>query len=173
MNGYKGMLRDRMPLMIDLALKYCKCKDEWINHCYNNFIRVVPQEDRSRTVKEMLGICKRPGCKRLLTQDDYIMLALYGYRRKDLPSIETDKLYYSFSETINWKELDEAGKTFWNSVCGIVNWFKTTYVYVENDYRISVIIGKSEESIKSEIKLRYKLSDNLLDYLLKCFKQYE
>ena len=81
-----------MPLMMDLALRYCKAKEEWINHCYNNFIRVVPQSERSVTVKEMLGIVKRPGCKKLLTKDDYIMLALYGLKRKEIPTQEYSQL---------------------------------------------------------------------------------
>lgn len=170
MSGYKSMLRDRMPRMMSLALKYCKAKEDWIEHCYNNFIRVVPQSERSVTVKEMLGICKKPGCKKLLTQDDYIMMALYGYKRKDIPTQDLSQLYYTFKETIDWEGLDDSEVNFWTGVCNAVNWFSKTYAYIENDYRISVSIGKSEEFIKDELKSRYKLDDNLLRYLINSFK---
>lgn len=154
---------------MDLALKYCKAKEEWINHCYNNFIRVVPQSERSVTVKEMLGISKKPGCKKLLTQDDYIMMALYGYKRKEIPTQEHSTLYYTFKETIDWEELDPSEVDFWNGVCNVVNWFSKMYTYIESDYRISVNIGKSKDDIRKELKTRYKLDDNLTTYLIKSF----
>ena len=170
MTGYKAMLRDRMPEMMSLALLYCRAKEDWINHCYNNFIRVVPQCDRSRTVKEMLGLVKRPGCKKMLTQDDYIMLALYGYKKKEIEEPDKSKLYYTFRETIDWDGLSANEIDFWEGVCNIVNWFSNTYTYIENDYRISTTIGKNEQQIKQEIISRYRLDERLANYLIKCFK---
>jgi len=171
--GYRAMLRDRMPLMMNLALLYCKAKEDWIEHCYNNFIRVVPQSERSATVKEMLGLIKKPGCKKMFTQDDYIMLAMYGYKRKEIQSPDKSKLYYTFKETIYWDELSDDDKEFWEGVCSIVNWFSNTYTYIENDYRISRSVGKNEQQIKEEIISRYKLDTNLANYLIKCFKKYD
>lgn len=171
--GYRAMLRDRMPLMMNLALLYCKAKEDWIEHCYNNFIRVVPQSERSATVKEMLGLIKKPGCKKMFTQDDYIMLAMYGYKKKEIKSPDKSKLYYTFKETIYWDELSDDDKEFWEGVCSIVNWFSNTYTYIENDYRISRSVGKNEQQIKEEIISRYKLDSNLANYLIKCFKKYD
>lgn len=157
---------------MSLALKYCKAKEDWINHCYNNFIRTVPQSERSVTVKEMLGIVKRPGCKKLLTQDDYIMLALYGYKRKEVPTQEHSQLYHTFRETIDWDSLNSSDGEFWKGVCNVVDWFSRSYAYIENDYRISISIGKNADVIRNELKSRYKLNDNLTTYLIKCFKEY-
>lgn len=170
MTGYRAMLKARMPKIMSFALIYCKAKESWVEHCYNNFIRVVPQKDRSRTVKEMLGLSKRPGCKKYFTQDDYLLLALYGYKYKPMSTPEKSKLYYTFRETINWDELDSDDTDFWEGVCNMVNWFSDTYAYIENDYRISVSIGKTEQIIKEDLKSRYKLDDQLTKYLIKCFK---
>ena len=44
--SYKEMLRDRVPLFVDLALKWCKAKEIWINHVYNNFINIYVDKDQ-------------------------------------------------------------------------------------------------------------------------------
>lgn len=173
MTGYRAMLRDRMPLIMNLALLYCKAKEDWIEHCYNNFIRVVPQSERSTTVKEMLGLAKRPGCKKIFTQDDYLMFAMYGYKKKEIEEPDKTKLYYTFKETIDWDELSADEIEFWEGVNDIVNWFSNTYTYIENDYRISIATGKNEQQIKEEIISRYKLDVGLANYLIKCFKKYD
>lgn len=170
MKGYRQMLRDKMPSMMDLALRYCKAKADWIEHCYNNFIRVVPQEERSTVVKEMLGIAKKPGCKKVLTQDDYIMLALYGYKRKQIATPDKSKLYYTFKETINWDKLEPSEVEFWEGVCKIVDWFSKTYAYIENDYRISKSIGRSSSEIEQELQDKYKLNDQLLNFIIENLK---
>ena len=37
--GYKGMLRDRCPQVVNYALKWQKAKERWINHTYDKFIK--------------------------------------------------------------------------------------------------------------------------------------
>ena len=38
--GYKEMLRDRCPKMVNYALKWRKAKEKWIDHVYSNFIGI-------------------------------------------------------------------------------------------------------------------------------------
>ena len=54
--GYKAMLRDRMLLTTNLALKRCGCKNAYINYVYDRFVRCVPVELRKNAVKEVLGL---------------------------------------------------------------------------------------------------------------------
>ena len=42
--GYKEMLRDRCPEVVNFALKWCKAKERWINHVYDCFVRIVGDE---------------------------------------------------------------------------------------------------------------------------------
>lgn len=52
MVGYKTMLRNNIPKTLNLALLWCKSKEKWINHVYDNFIKIyINKEDRKRTTQ--------------------------------------------------------------------------------------------------------------------------
>ena len=38
--GYKAMLRDRIPLVANLALLWTNSKTAWVNHVYKHFISI-------------------------------------------------------------------------------------------------------------------------------------
>ena len=58
--GYKGMLRDRCPKVVDYALKWCKAKERWIEHTYNRFIKIYANKDnRNNATRIVLGIGKK------------------------------------------------------------------------------------------------------------------
>lgn len=87
------MLRDRVPLFVDLALKWCKAKEIWINHVYNNFINIYVEKDqRYHATRIVLGISSK-------------------YRNFD------------FNKTIAWDNLTNEEKESWESVETWVNWF--------------------------------------------------
>jgi len=158
--GYKGMLRDRCPTVVDYALKWQKAKEKWINHAYTNFIKFyVDSKERYHTTRIVLGIAKY-------------------YRNFD------------FDKSIDWDNLTNEEKLYWKRVSSWVRWFRKNYAYIENLYSISEKVGKNEMSIKveiinkflsdllpddnepEEIKLaKYEYVDKLVDFLINCFKR--
>lgn len=56
MIGYKAKLRDNIPHTLNLALLWCKTKERWINHVYDNFIKIyVLKEDRKRSTAYLIN----------------------------------------------------------------------------------------------------------------------
>ena len=56
MKGFKGMLSDRLPFVVEVALKMCGAKGRWIDHTYKHFIGIyVREEDRRQAVFKILG----------------------------------------------------------------------------------------------------------------------
>lgn len=157
--GYKGMLRDRCPKVVNYALKWQKAKERWIEHAYVNFIKLyVDNKERNHATRIVLGIAK-------------------FYRNFD------------FHKSIEWDNLLPEDKLYWERVEGWVNWFMKNYAYIENMYEISRKAGKSEFDIKVEIinsylktllpspdmkeeekQAKYAYVDSLVDFLIKCFE---
>lgn len=152
------MLRDRCPETVNYALKWQKAKERWIDHAYNNFIKIyVDSNERKHTTRIILGIAK-------------------FYRE------------FEFDKSIDWDNITKEEQEYWTRVSSWVNWFRTNYAYIKNAYVISRESGKSEfdtkiniinrylrtllpedsdeEDIKQE---KYKYVDNLVDFLVKCF----
>ena len=158
-NGYRGMLRDRCPTVVDYALKWQKAKERWVDHAYVNFIKFyVENKERNHATRIVLGIAKY-------------------YRNFD------------FHKSIDWDNLSDEDTEYWKRVESWVSWFTKRYAYMENAYRNSKNSGKDEMSIKIELingylsallpdkneteeskQAKYKYVDNLVDYLIKCFE---
>lgn len=102
--SYKAMLRNRTPLLVDAALKYCKAKECWINHVYDNFINVyTDKEQRYEATRIALGISGK-------------------YRNFD------------FHKTIAWDNLDKEETENWESVEEWVIWFQEHAMDIKNEY---------------------------------------
>ena len=149
--GYKEMLRNRVPLVVDIALKYCKAKDRWINHVYDNYIKMfVEKNDRKHVTRILLGIQK-------------------GKSKN-----------FNFHNTIFWDQfgLSNDEIKYWNWVESWVNWFEKTYLYIENAYNIDHISGKyNKSSFKTYINEKYLSSMNesdknkLSDYIIRMLEE--
>lgn len=157
-SGYKGMLRDRCPAIVNYALKWQKAKERWVDHAYNNFIKFyVNNNDKNHAARITLGIAK--------------------YYRN-----------FEFEKSIEWQNLSREETVYWKRVASWVRWFMKTYGYMENLYEISLKAGKSEFDIKVELvngylsdllptkedneeekAAKYQYVDNLVDFLIKCF----
>lgn len=157
--GYKGMLRDRCPLVVNYALKWQKAKERWINHTYDKFIKIwTKKDDRNRTTRIILGISK-------------------FYRNFD------------FHKSIDWENLTQEDKAYWERVESWVQWFSKNYMYIENTYKNSRENGKNdfdtkvdiinrhltaffptEDATIEEAEAQYEYIDNLTDFLFKCFQ---
>lgn len=157
--GYKAMLRDRCPTVVNYALKWQKAKERWVDHAYKNFIRIyVKKEERYNATRITLGIAK--------------------YFRN-----------FEFDKSIDWENLTKEEKEYWSRVSSWVGWFVKKYAYIENAYEISKKTGKSDIEIKIDIigqylsallpseheteemkQAKFKYVDNLVDFLIKCFE---
>lgn len=157
--GYKEMLRDRCPKVVDFALKWCQAKERWIDHAYDNFIKIyVNNNERKHAARITLGIAK--------------------YYRD-----------FIFDKSINWEDLTHEEEDYWKIVSGWVRWFTKNYAYIENTYNISRSIGKSEFDCKVEIiqkflsselpsetddeetkEKKYAHVNKLTDYLVRCIE---
>lgn len=158
-SGYKGMLRDRCPKVVNYALKWLKVKERWIDHAYTNFIKIyVDNKERNHATRITLGIAK--------------------YYRN-----------FIFRKSIDWENLSPEETAYWERIAGWVEWFCARYAFIENAYEISSKSGKDIFDIKIEIingylssllpkqddseelkQAKYKFVDNLVDYLINCFE---
>ena len=159
-NGCKGMLRDRLPQVVDYALKWQKAKERWIDHAYDKFIKIyIDNEERKHTTRIILGIAK-------------------FYRN------------FEFDKSIDWDNLTKEETAYWQRISSWVSWFMKQYAYMENAYQISRENGKDEFTIKVELinsylssllpsqdedeeikQAKYDYVDRLVDFLIKCFEK--
>lgn len=143
--GYKEMLRDRMPYVVNLALKYCKSKERWINHVYNTQIGIYTNKsDRDYATRCVLGIAKRH------------------------PS-------FDFDDTIDWNDLSEEDTKMWKIVSSWVKWFQSKHAVIENLYNTHKIVEDDETIRKIIKRcylntLTEKTQEELSIFLMKSFQ---
>lgn len=109
------MLRDRVPLLVNLALKWCKAKECWINHVYDNFVNIyVDKEQRYEATRIVLGISGK-------------------YRN------------FEFNKTIAWDNLTDEETKSWKTVEDWVNWFQNYAMSIKEEYEQYKYIYDSTE----------------------------
>lgn len=170
--GYKGMLRDRVPKVVNYALKWQKAKERWINHTYSNFINVyVDKEERKKATR--LVLCLK-----------------YTHVKQGKRKYIKEEQNFDFDKSIDWDNLTPEEEVYWKRISSWVRWFRKKYAYIENTYQISRDSNKDEMSIKIDIingyltallpsqdmdeetkQAKYKYVDNLVDFLIKCFEE--
>lgn len=143
MVGFKGMLRDQMPLMVNLALKRCKAKEKWINHTYNNFIKIFVDLDLRREAT----------------------LIVLGKKKKTVFNFDKTIMWENLSEEDNyyWSCISDWVKWFMKYYAYINNDYDI--------YASKGIL--SEIEIKNQLMKSYSLDCETADYLIKCFKTYK
>ena len=159
--GYREMLRDRLPKLVSYALKYCKCKERWLNHVYSNWIWIhSKKEERDIATRKILGLDKK------------------GKPTK-----------FKFEDTIMWESLDAQECALWKFVSKVVSWFCNYYAYANNEYDVMVSSGKDITTIKSNLIQHYLtwlcptneddedvvankslIVNEFCDYLIDCFE---
>ena len=167
------MLRDRCPTVVNYALKWQKAKEKWIDHAYCYFVKMLGDEiDVHNNVVKTANENKRA-----------VISMLLGMKKGKIK-------YFDFNNTIDWDNLSDEDKVYWERVGSWVKWFCTKYAYVENAYLISKRIGKDEMSIKIEIinsyldalmpardapeeekQAKYEYVDRFVEFLIKCFEK--
>ena len=145
--GYKEMLRDRCPLVVDYALKCCKAKGRWIDHVYKSFIGFYSDKnERVNATRKSLGIVK--GKPRL----------------------------FDFHSTIDWDNLDDDETQYWEYVEAWVEWFKHSFDSIARFYHSEIQhVGREESEVLKDIHQLY-LRDlhkiSTISFILKCVKNY-
>lgn len=139
--GYRGMLRDRLPATINLALKWCEAKTEWIDLVYKQSIQFCTNKElRDSQCRHILGI-------------------------------SSNKPNFEFHDTIEWDKLTDDEKKHWEWVEGWVTWFSSNYLDIEQMYKTlklkgeTNIMSKIEEEYYPTLSNKNKLSETLLDYI--------
>lgn len=178
--GYREMLRDRCPKVVDLALKFTKSKNAWVEHTYTHFVKIIGD----KVDNESKLIQKAPENKK------EIVRALLGI-------VKGKPKNFIFERSIDWDELTDTNdpkdpntKVYWKRVTSWVNWFRTNHAYVQNTYDNSKKIGKNDLDIRVEIinthlselmpsrdaseeekQAKYAFVDRLVDFLIKSFEK--
>lgn len=171
MNGYKRMVRDKMPLMLSLALIWCKAKERWIDYVYDNIVKKYPIKKRSVVVKQILGIKQRWKRSEIYDQMKYVELIPVTKERVD--NIPKSELYMKFSDTIDWNELslnDPDMYEYWKAVASWVNWFSTMHISIEDTYQHSLKWAISKEDVIPILMSKYGIDRKLVEFLIKSFK---
>lgn len=189
--GYKEMLRDRCPFVLNAALKWCKAKDKWIDYIYYTHVKKYPKNQRSLAVKRVLGLKNVTTRREIYDHYRYVQFNKNITWEKVL-SIPNDTLKMSFGETIDYETLYQENieeYKYWKWVERWVIWFRKNllpieYIYKSGKYR------KSEEDIKIEIistflrsllpevdepeeskTKKFNYVNKLTDYLFKCAQE--
>lgn len=169
--GYKQMLRDRMPKILDLALRWCKAKNRWIDYVYENNVKKHSKENRSNVVKVLLGIKQQ--YKRQEIHDQIKYDELKPITMEQVNRIPKSELHMKFSRTIDWQKLsreDSKMVEYWKIVAEWVDWFSTSYAIIEDTYNHSRRWNMSDNEIKTILMDKYEIDYKLTEYLIKSFK---
>lgn len=164
MKGYKAMIRDRCPYVVNLALKWCtefgrlanqevesskrfafKVKTRWIERVYQENVAIYTTKDeKEASLHKALGI-------------------------------HNGKQTFNFADSINLESINklwcQEEKNFWIWVNSWVIWFVENYAYIHNAYKIS---GSYSDNWKQLVKAKASYLDGYFDdfieYLERTFK---
>lgn len=180
MAGYKNALRDRMPEYMDIALRWCKAKNRYIDYIYERYIKKENPKRKLDTIKIMYGL--KPA---MSIGDLYMMFKETGKYRpltiNDIKHAPSDLFRITFAETFKGDSeinQDEDLRNYWNAVNSWVVWFKQNWIYIKSLYRNLNLLGESEENIKEDIRNKFlsRVSDTiqnkLLEHIIKHIKQH-
>ena len=170
MGGYKQMLRDRMPEILDVALTYCKAKNRWIDYVYKNSIKKYPQNKRSVAVKVLLGLKQQYKRKEIYDKIKYAELK--PITKEQVDSIPKSELYIKFKQTIDFGKLaveDKYMYKYWSDVCDWVDWFSKSYFSIKDTYQNAKKWHMSDHEIKVMLMNKYSIDNRAVDHLIKTF----
>ena len=186
LRGYKGMLRNRLPTLVNYALKWQKAKEHWIDHAYNNFINIyVDKEQRKKATRIVLCLkythVKQKGQTRVNEEQNFDF-----YKAIDWDNLlikEYDSKKEKKSDPLYWQR-----KSTWDTIFTLTTWFENNYASIKDAYESSRKAGKDEFDIKVHLiqnhlsvflpsdddteekkQEMYDFIDNLVDFLIDCF----
>lgn len=143
-NGYRGMLRDRIPLVADIVLRYLSLKGKWIDHVYKHFISIYcSNTDKDLATRTILGISSK-------------------YRSFD------------FDKTISWENISEEEEKHWKYASGVIKWLSKYGITLESYYKelLCELHNPTIDDLADKICKRYKLEKNyeFIKFVIKNIK---
>lgn len=144
---YKEMVRNRVPKVVDFALKWCKAKNRWIEHVYEHFINIyVDKDERKRATHAVLGL------------------------HKGKP------INFDFHKSIFWDHFDATDDEveYWEYVESWVDWFRSYFIYMNDVYMNSESEEECKNKLKTSFLKNTEESerDKLANFIIDCCKNY-
>lgn len=154
MKGYKAMIRDRCPYVVNLALKWCTefgrlsnkengenykyaVKSRWIERVYQENVAIhTTKDEKNSSLRKALGIHR-------------------------------GKQEFNFASSINLESINktwESGeRKFWIWVNSWVVWFQENYKYIYNVYNLPGNYRTYGEHWKQLVRTKANFLDGYLD----------
>lgn len=148
MNGYRKMISDNIPKVWDLALRWCHCRQYWIDTAYDNYVGRYNDDYRTTRQKNKL---KADEVKRITRK------------------MKVNGKHMRFSDTVNLDpvEMDKDLYEYWSSINKWVLWFEKNYLLVKQDVETQTLKGSSAEDIIEYINEKYNMNDiKLANYII-------
>lgn len=169
--GFRGMIRDRLPIHVDIALQICKCKNKYVEHIYDRFVKCVPVNQRSLAVKQALGL------KQAVTTEDIRVWSwshgnFFKQKNYDIHNIPREMLFHTFWTSIDWDSLDKETFIRFSATEQWVRYLKQMYPVFENIYKINFgVLYRTCAQTIAEIHEKYHLDPKIIRIILKHIKQ--
>lgn len=149
MNGYRKMISDRIPPVWDMTIRWCKCRNRFVEYVYNNVVRPT-RTDVMHTRKEKAKLVPQ--------------------RIKD----ELNPKLTSFREAVRLMGLLNYNKTedynYWKVVADWNDFFATRALYIKNSCVHLRSKGATTKELIAEISERYGIDSKLAEFIIKTFK---
>lgn len=140
MNGYRKMISDRLPETWDMALRYLKCRQRWIDLIYKK--NLAPLNTNCMCSKK-----ENEKMKAEIVKDLYKMSFWRATNIDGLLAFDGD-LY-----------------TYWTAVNSWITWFSKNMQYIDSNVSTAKKLdGANEEIIKSVIR-RFAQPNDLVDFI--------
>lgn len=146
MTGYRKMISDRIPESWDMALRYCKCRQAWIDHIYNIHVRPLNNnvmKSRAENEKE---------------------------KARRIRKLFENK---SFSSTINWNKLLQENLdeyNMWRNIDTWVSWFRSNTTYIVGSITVNYNLGVRGNDLASTIAEQFDIDIKLSTFFIKHSK---
>ena len=149
MNGYRKMISDRIPLVWDMTIRWCKCRNRFIEYVYDNVVRPY-KTDVMHSRKEKAKLISK--------------------QLKD----ELNPMSTSFRETVRLTKLLTYNKTedfnYWKVVADWNDFFATRALYIKSSCIHSRSRGATTKELIVEISERYEIDPKLAEFIIKTSK---
>lgn len=143
------MISDRIPQVWDMTIRWCKCRNRFIEYVYDNVVR-PSRTDVMHTRKEKAKLVPK--------------------RIKD----ELNPMLTSFKEAVRLMKLLNYNKTedynYWKVVADWNDFFATRALHIKNSCIHSRNKGATTKELIVEISERYKIDPKLAEFIIKTFK---
>lgn len=143
MSGYRKMISNHIPRTWDMALRYLRCRDAYIERVYDCYIKPL-NKNVMKSAKEN-------------NQEKERIIKLMFSK-------------YEFKDTVKLEDLMLTNKTekyhYWDKIKSWINWFKNHMAFIENTIKIEQSLYKTKSEIVDVIMTNYKINEKLARFIV-------